>query len=53
MSSGDWLEPGGRIKEGRRRGTIVEGVYSGYVTVKWDTGVTEKLVHIRWLKPID
>jgi len=46
-----WLEPGCRVKSGRRTGTITEGVYSGYVTVQWDNGTLEPLVHIRWLKP--
>ena len=46
-----WLKPGGRVKSGRRTGTILDDVYSGYVTVEWDNGITEPLVHIRWLKP--
>ena len=42
-------EPGARVRQiggGRRRGTITTGVWSGYVTVKWDSGREESGVHI-------
>ena len=43
-------EPGARVKQisgSRRTGTITEGIWSGYVTVKWDSGTEESGVHIR------
>ena len=42
-------EPGARVKQiasSRRTGTITEGIWSGYVTVQWDSGTEESGVHI-------
>ena len=42
-------EPGTRVKQisgSRRTGTITEGIWSGYVTVQWDSGTEESGVHI-------
>lgn len=43
-------EPGTKVKQigsGRRTGTITQGIWSGYITVKWDkTGREETGVHI-------
>jgi hypothetical protein len=46
----DWLEVGTRVEQiggSRRHGTIIEGLWSGYVSVKWDKGRAESGVHIR------
>lgn len=42
-------EPGTRVRDirGRKTGTITEGIWSGYVTVKWDNRHREETgVHI-------
>lgn len=44
-----WPDAGDRcvqIGGGRRRGTVLTDVWSGYVTVAWDSGRTETDVHI-------
>jgi hypothetical protein len=47
-----WHEPWARCQSGRRVGTIVTEVYGGYVTVRWDSGRTEQMVHIGSLKRV-
>ena len=42
-------EPGLRVHQiggGHRAGTITEGIWGGYVSVKWDSGREESGVHI-------
>lgn len=35
-----------QIGRGKRTGTIISDLWSGYVTVAWDSGLTETHVHI-------
>ena len=49
IGRGPAYEPGARVKQisgSRREGTITEGIWSGYVTVQWDSGKEEPDVHI-------
>lgn len=47
--------PGMRCKQvggTRRSGTILTHIYSGYVDVTWDSGITENMVHVRDIRPV-
>lgn len=49
IGRGPAYEPGARVKQiagSRRTGTITEGIWSGYVTVQWDSGKEESGIHI-------
>jgi hypothetical protein len=46
----DWYREGSRCEQiggSRRHGTLASGLWGGYVSVLWDSGRLEHLVHIR------
>jgi hypothetical protein len=56
IGRGPAYEPGARVKQAggsRRTGTITQGIWSGYVTVQWDSGKEESGIHIADIKVIE
>ncbi len=50
MTDLNWHYPGARCVQtggSQRHGTILTELYSGYVSVEWDSGRQESMVHIR------